>query len=329
MTDLIKKEPLTVVGLPRAPKPRAEVLSEMLEVECGGFLCEALYYPHDLEYLRERHSELSPDGRRLIADGAAALYSLAHADNLFVPGEWRCDHCEFKLHKRLLSAQDLSVGVDVNAIPDICPNHCVLHSDRTSVRTSVSEVPLCEECDQRFAREVELAADPSTTNFYQTILADQRPTFMRPLTWREADKENSEGWAYLQGLFHAAVTRIEALEAAWPSEHSMPAELEIEWRDAALDPIPMVLHCPNCKAQHIDRPESDEEWNSKLRAHHADLSPESYLAIMVRWENPPHKSHLCHNCKTVWRPADLPTTGVAEIRTRGSRDTWKCEVAGR
>jgi rubredoxin len=62
--------------------------------------------------------------------------------------------------------------------------------------------------------------------------------------------------------------------------------------------IDMVLHCPVCGMQHVDAPE-----------------PES------GWTNPPHKSHLCHNCGCIWRPAGVPTNGVAEVE-RGSNDNW-------
>jgi len=63
-------------------------------------------------------------------------------------------------------------------------------------------------------------------------------------------------------------------------------------------PIDVMLFCPVCHAQHVDAPE-----------------PES------GWTNPPHKSHLCHNCGTVWRPADVQTNGVASAKTRGDKDT--------
>lgn len=61
----------------------------------------------------------------------------------------------------------------------------------------------------------------------------------------------------------------------------------------------MVLHCPKCGRQHIDKPEPSTGWN-----------------------NPPHKSHLCHRCGCVWRPADVPTNGVEATQTRGERDNW-------
>jgi len=73
-------------------------------------------------------------------------------------------------------------------------------------------------------------------------------------------------------------------------------------------PIPMVLHCPRCGTQHIDAPD-----------------PES------GWTNPPHRSHLCGNVecqddqgrRTIWRPSELFTTGVARLAQVGSSDTWQ------
>jgi len=66
-------------------------------------------------------------------------------------------------------------------------------------------------------------------------------------------------------------------------------------------PIPMVLHCPSCHAQHIDEPD--------------ERTPD--------WTNPPHRSHLCHSCGTIWRPADVATVGVRAIQTRGKADCIK------
>lgn len=64
-------------------------------------------------------------------------------------------------------------------------------------------------------------------------------------------------------------------------------------------PIDMVLFCPECGAQHIDAPDPKTDWT-----------------------NPPHRSHRCHDCGTIWRPADIATNGVAHIRTRGTADSW-------
>jgi hypothetical protein len=64
-------------------------------------------------------------------------------------------------------------------------------------------------------------------------------------------------------------------------------------------PLDMVLHCPSCGAQHVDA--ADPETG---------------------WANPPHRSHLCHACGVIWRPADVPTNGVAAVQTRGAADTF-------
>jgi hypothetical protein len=64
------------------------------------------------------------------------------------------------------------------------------------------------------------------------------------------------------------------------------------------EPIDMILPCPRCGKLHVDNPEPENGW-----------------------DNPPHKSHLCHGCGTIFRPADVPTHGVAAIKTRGENDS--------
>lgn len=64
-------------------------------------------------------------------------------------------------------------------------------------------------------------------------------------------------------------------------------------------PIDMVLHCPACGLQHVDAP--DERTPG--------------------WVNEPHRSHLCHDCGHIWRPADVPTNGVAAVKTKGKADS--------
>lgn len=73
-------------------------------------------------------------------------------------------------------------------------------------------------------------------------------------------------------------------------------------------PIDMILHCPKCHVQHID--EAGGEWDGKA------------------WDNPPHKSHLCLACGHIWRPADVPTNGVAATKTKGKADSASSPVAG-
>lgn len=85
----------------------------------------------------------------------------------------------------------------------------------------------------------------------------------------------------------------------------------IDWVvSAPLEPAPidMILYCPNCGVQHIDGYEA---------------AP-GHFSPSKDWTNPPHRSHLCHNpdCRTIWRPADVPTNGVLGIKTEGKADTW-------
>lgn len=80
-------------------------------------------------------------------------------------------------------------------------------------------------------------------------------------------------------------------------------------------PIPMILLCPACGKQHIDAPET------------RDVPSGDGFAEVADWTNPPHRSHLCHACGCIWRPADVPTVGVERIESRGSADTWDVAAA--
>ena len=73
-------------------------------------------------------------------------------------------------------------------------------------------------------------------------------------------------------------------------------------------PIDMVLHCPACGMQHIDEPEGEGD-------------DEATVKRLDVWTNPPHRSHLCHGCGHIWRPADVPTNGVAAVKTKGKDDS--------
>lgn len=84
---------------------------------------------------------------------------------------------------------------------------------------------------------------------------------------------------------------------------------------AHIEPIDMILFCPMCGVQHVDAPEH----------HDVVVGEEDRIAVdtMTGLDNPPHKSHLCHECGCIWRPADVCTNGVASILTRGERDNFK------
>ena len=51
------------------------------------------------------------------------------------------------------------------------------------------------------------------------------------------------------------------------------------------EPIPMLLWCPNCHHQHIDR----GIWATTEKA---------------------HRKHLCEKCNHLWKPALVATVGV-------------------
>jgi hypothetical protein len=53
-------------------------------------------------------------------------------------------------------------------------------------------------------------------------------------------------------------------------------------------PIDMLLFCPRCKTQHVDHAKGD-------------------------WTNPPHATHTCATCGTLWRPSNANTNGVAAL----------------
>ena len=76
-------------------------------------------------------------------------------------------------------------------------------------------------------------------------------------------------------------------------------------------PIDMVLRCPVCGVRHVDAPSDD-----------------AYDGNPPTWTNPPHRSHLCHECGHVWRPADVPTNGVEAVKTKGKNDSPLAWSAG-
>ena len=85
-----------------------------------------------------------------------------------------------------------------------------------------------------------------------------------------------------------------------PNGEYVRAQIQVVGVDAG-DPVPVnvVLHCPNCRALHIDEPNALEGWL-----------------------NPPHRSHKCQYCECIWRAADVPTNGIAYPQSRGANDTY-------
>jgi hypothetical protein len=101
-------------------------------------------------------------------------------------------------------------------------------------------------------------------------------------------------------------------------------------------PIPMILFCPNCLRQHIDRPApamfvqrnslgeiyrwlGQSEFQRRLQEKTLNTGT---WEVLPPWTNPPHKSHECQHCMHVWRPCDHPTVGVESINTKGKKDRF-------
>lgn len=119
--------------------------------------------------------------------------------------------------------------------------------------------------------------------------------------------------------FPATLARYEAADKE--TAHLDRTKRVIVDHDGQYIAIPMILWCPNCGTQHIDAAEPH-----KATCHAYQVPPEVDVkrqqggCTCDRWANPPHRSHLCHECGEIWRPADVPTTGVKEIETRGKDD---------
>lgn len=96
---------------------------------------------------------------------------------------------------------------------------------------------------------------------------------------------------------------------------------EFPIRQPTAAPLPMLLFCPRCGTQHIDRPEVEPG-----RLISGGPFAGRAVAPRVTWNNPPHRSHLCHACGIVWRPADVATVGVQSIETHGKADTWSADM---
>jgi hypothetical protein len=110
-------------------------------------------------------------------------------------------------------------------------------------------------------------------------------------------------------LLEANNREIERRRAAEKSRHDAKGLIDELMPLAA--PLDLLLFCPRCLAQHIDAP-----------------------APATGWTNPPHRSHLCHACRHVWRPSDRCTNGIAAIATKGENDgsahpclSWEAAVA--
>ena len=127
-----------------------------------------------------------------------------------------------------------------------------------------------------------------------------------------------------------------AIRSLWYGAHPLPSphadDLEGFVKAGAFDavpPIDMVLYCPKCGVQHIDKPNHDE---LSIRAAELGIDREGDRAYSDwleenEWTNPPHRTHLCANpkCGCTWRPSDVATNGVASIKSKGENDSWPAQ----
>lgn len=90
---------------------------------------------------------------------------------------------------------------------------------------------------------------------------------------------------------HASRMRVAGLKREEPSitfsemQEALAKEPTPALRELMMnrEPIPMVLHCPECRTRHID------EGDFATKVHH---------------------THSCQGCGLTWRPAVVPTVGV-------------------
>lgn len=118
----------------------------------------------------------------------------------------------------------------------------------------------------------------------------------------------------MQALYH-----LKAL-LQYPTEHAEAARTFLASPPEYPKSHDIILYCPKCHTQHIDKPETEGEYSKKLfESSWWELGGDK----PERWINPPHRSHLCANpeCRHIWRPADFPTNGVASIQTKGKDDS--------
>jgi hypothetical protein len=127
--------------------------------------------------------------------------------------------------------------------------------------------------------------------------------------------------------------RLEMLRVCPPFELSTAFKLGLN--TARARPIDMLIFCPDCGHQHVDKPEPNIcVCGCYLDAHHEHRDGGTTgcaghfecKEFKIAWDNPPHKSHTCRTedggCGKIFRIADYWTNGVAEIKTRGRADTW-------
>lgn len=150
------------------------------------------------------------------------------------------------------------------------------------------------------------------------------PASVRRIMAMSPDELNRAQWRI---VYHGLERAIRELPGhSWLSLYLQIANSEAEGTPA---PIPMILHCPACGLQHVDRAEAHEVDECPASGEGCSFGPHGpegqsqceYCGLPPHWTNPPHRSHLCAGCGHLWRPADVATMGVERINTRGRDDS--------
>lgn len=147
------------------------------------------------------------------------------------------------------------------------------------------------------------------------LCCGKRPIDEMVAAWIAGSSEDLQSWciergpAWAQGIvvLDAAALLAETPTDGVEHEAAQPRQAPVQAAQP-VPPIDMVLHCPKCGLRHVD--EAEGEGDDEATTQRLDV-----------WRNPPHRSHLCHGCGHIWRPADVPTNGVAAIKTRGANDS--------
>jgi len=119
-------------------------------------------------------------------------------------------------------------------------------------------------------------------------------------SWGQGYRKDASGQSTIPCLPRNVLPFARAILARFGAQPAAATHQQgLQVAEGVAEPVDMVLHCPACGLQHIDAP--DERT--------AD------------WKNEPHRSHLCHGCGHIWRPADVPTNGVQAVKTPGKADS--------
>jgi hypothetical protein len=83
------------------------------------------------------------------------------------------------------------------------------------------------------------------------------------------------------------------------------------------EPLDVILFCPECQLQHIDKAEPDVCENCGHLERNHDFGGNfhgcCHCVKFTAWLNPSHKKHRCASCNHVWKAANVPTNGVSAL----------------